>query len=123
MRVSNVKKIVKLLLLPVLILYVFLHILVDFCRYINGNEFVKQTGDPFEITESVIFDNNKINTTKTSIKMITSLEVLSEHKKENGKKRWQKVVQLKDKIIPHDTINYYRKYTYSNPKTYNGTIL
>lgn len=123
MRVSNVKRIVRLLLIPLLILYALLNILVDFRRYINGNEFVKQTGDSTEINESVIFDNNKINTTTTSIKMITSPEVISKHKKENGIKSSQKVVQLKDKLISHDTINYYRKYTYSNPKTYKGTFL
>lgn len=122
MRVSNIKRIVKLLLLPVLILYAFLNILVEFRRYINGNEFVKQNGDSFEISESVIFDNNKVNTTKTSIKTITSPEVLSEHKKENGIINWKKVVQLKDELSPHDTINYYQKYTYSNPKTYKGTF-
>ena len=56
MRVSNVKRIVRLLLIPLLILYALLNILVDFRRYINGNEFVKQTGDSTEINESVIFD-------------------------------------------------------------------
>merc|ERR1712212_1442735 len=49
--------------------------------------------------------------------------VISKHKKENAIKSSQKVVQLTDKLISHDTINYYRKYTYSNPKTYKGTFL
>lgn len=136
MKVSRVQSLFKAVICFV-VLYAFLTIIVCFHQFVkfelfsedpSSNDIIKQ-----DINNPDLYISMINNVTKSDVKISTVSSAVKKLKASRNVKEKSRVVQLKDEIFPPgvknyynhplNTINYFRKYTYDDPKTYKGSFL